>query len=245
MQATTHKHRRSRSRDYKAVKKAVWRCIACERKFAARFHYEQIARFLYCRRPKPFSEVTYAQKRNPSLNCMTHAETLLWRDLASVVNDPSYEMQRRQNAAQELKELREKIDRRSEHLERELLVAACSTESFESRVERMLNKVREFESIDSKKFFEKGIMRYLTAKTQKAAWAASLPLVEYLALEWLRDKRALWQFLGDAFARWKQFQNPTSTRHKSVVIHQLHGSEAVLTYAGNKKYSRWRDRCPA
>ncbi len=49
--------------------------------------------------------------------------------------------------------------------------------------------------------------------------------MEYLALEWLRDKRALWQFLGDAFARWKQFQNPTSTRHKSVVMHQLFGSE--------------------
>ena len=230
----THKHRRSRSRDYKAVKKAVWRCIACDRKFAARDHYEQIARLLYCRRPKPFSEVAYAQKRNASLNCMTHAETLLWRDLASVVNDPSYEMQRRQNAAQELKELREKIDRRSEHLERELLAAACSTESFESRVEKMLNKVREFESIDSKKFFEKGILRYLTAKTRNATWVASLPLLEYLALEWLRDKRSLGRFLDASFARWKDFKNPKSVRHRSIVIHQLHGSQASLDECGEQ-----------
>jgi hypothetical protein len=216
------------------VKKAVWRCIACDRKFAARDHYEQIARLLYCRRPKPFSEVAYAQKRNASLNCMTHAETLLWRDLASVVNDPSYEMQRRQNAAQELKELREKIDRRSEHLERELLAAACSTESFESRVEKMLNKVREFESIDSKKFFEKGILRYLTAKTRNATWVASLPLLEYLALEWLRDKRSLGRFLDASFARWKDFKNPKSVRHRSIVIHQLHGSQASLDECGEQ-----------
>ena len=217
------------------MKKAVWRCVACERKFAARFHYEQIARLLYCRRPKPFSEVTYAQKRNAALSCMTHAEMLLWRDLASVVNDPSYEMQRRQNARQELKELREKIDRRSEHLERELLVAACDTESFESRVERMLNKMGEFQGIDSKKFFEKAILRYLTAKVRHATWAASLPLLEYLALEWLRDKRSLWRFLDASFVRWKDFKNTTSVRHRSVLIHQSHGSQSFLDECEKRK----------
>jgi hypothetical protein len=198
--------------------------------------------------------MTYAEKLNSCLN-MTRADRLLWRDLASVVNDPSYAMQRRQTAARELKELHEEIDRRNERLDRELLfaaqssagfeaceqigrrnervdrellVAALSSGSFESRAERMLKQVREFASINSKKFFEKAILRYLTAKVRNATWAASLPLLEYLALEWLRDKRALWRFLDAAFARWKDFKNPKSVRHRSILIHQLPGSQSVL-----------------
>jgi hypothetical protein len=246
----THEFRTEWRDDQAVEKKAVRRCIGCEGKFRARFHYEQIARLLYGRRPKPLSEVdtmTYPPKRNAYLKCMTHAETLLSRDLASVVNDPSYAMQRRQTASRELSHLQETIERKRERLEGELLVAARSSESFESRAEKMLNK---FASIDSKKFFEKAILRYLIGKVRNATWTASLPLLEYLALEWLRDKRVLWRFLGDAFARWEEFQNPTSTRHKSAVMHQLLGSQSFRENCAERHIepmaevvSRLREQC--
>ena len=213
------------------------RCITCERTFATRFHFKRIADLLYCGRYKPLSKAkkkAYAQKRDAFLHCMTNYERLACEDLSAVLGDPNSGPTQMRHAARKLKELREKIDCRSERLERELLVAACSTESFKSRVERMLNKVREFERIDSKKFFEKAIRRYLTAKTRNATWAASLPLLEYLALEWLRDERSLWRFLDASFARWKDFKNPKSVRHRSIVIHQLHGSQASLDECGKQ-----------
>jgi hypothetical protein len=84
-------------------------------------------------------------------------------------------------------------------------------------------------SIDSKEFFEKAIRRYLTAKVRNATWSASLRLLEYLAFEWLRDERALWRFLDAAFARWKDLlKNPKSVRGRSIVIHQLFGSQSSL-----------------
>ena len=100
----THEFRTEWRDDPAVSKNAVRRCIACEGNFRTRFHYEQIASLLYGRRPKSLSEVermTYAQKRNAYLNCMTQAEILLSRDLMSVFNDPSYAMHRRKNASRQ------------------------------------------------------------------------------------------------------------------------------------------------
>jgi hypothetical protein len=170
--------------------------------------------------------MTYAEKRNAYLNCMTQAETLLSRDLVSVVNDQSYTMHRRVTASLELADLRKEIERRQDHRYGEWVAAACSSESFQSRAERILNK---FANIDSKEFFEKAIRRYLTAKVRNATWSASLRLLEYLAFEWLRDERALWRFLDAAFVRWKDLlKNPKSVRRRSIVIHQLFGSQSSL-----------------
>jgi hypothetical protein len=169
--------------------------------------------------------LTYAEKRAARLNCPTPEQTLLRRDLAAVVHDPSYSMPRRQTARRELDELRQEIDRKTARLDRELLMSGQSQTSFTSRAERILRKVREFERMDSRKFFERTITRYLTAKVQNATWAASLPLLECLSLEWLRDRRSLWKFLDAALARWKEFNDPKSVRHRSIVIHQLNGSK--------------------
>ena len=205
------------------------RCITCQGKFHARFHYEQIARLLYRRRPKPLSEVqrmTYAEKRNAYLNCLTQDESLLSRDLLSVINDQSYTMHRRETASRELADLRKEIERRQEHRYGEWVAAACSSESFPSRAGRMLNK---FANIDSKKFFEKAIRRYLTAKVRNATWTAKLPLLEYLAVEWVRDAKALSRFLDAAFGRWRDLLgNPKSVRGRSIIIHQALGSQSCV-----------------
>jgi hypothetical protein len=225
----THEFR-TESRDDPAVSKnAIRRCIVCQGKFRTRFHYEQIACGLYRRRPKPLSEVqrmTYVEKRNAYLNCMTQDETLLSRDLLSAVNDQSYTMHRRETASRELADLRKEIERRQEQRYGEWVAAACSSESFLSRAERILKK---FANIDSKKFFEKAIRRYLTAKVRNATWPAALWLFEYLALEWLRDKRALWRFLDAAFGRWRDLLgNPKSVRGRSIIIHQALGSQSCV-----------------
>jgi hypothetical protein len=52
------------------------------------------------------------------------------------------------------------------------------------------------------------------------------PAREHFETEWLRDKRALWRFLDDVFQRHKDFKNPKSVRHRSVLIHQLLGSQS-------------------
>ena len=135
-------------------------------------------------------------------------------------------MHRRKNASRQLAALRKEIERRQKQRYREWVGAACSSESFQSRAERLLNKRA---SIDSKEFFEKAIRRYLTAKVRNATWSASLGLLEYLAFEWLRDDRALWRFLDAAFVRWKDLlKNPKSVRRRSIVIHQLFGSQFSL-----------------
>jgi hypothetical protein len=170
----------------------------------------------------------HIQKRDAFLNYMTAAERQACKDSGAVLGDPNSEPAQRQYAAQRLKELRDEIDRRSECLDHELLRAVQSSERFKSRADRMFNKIREFESINSKKFFEKPIRRYLTARLRNATWAASLPLLKYLAVEYVRDPRALWRFLDAAFARWKDFKNPKSVRHRSIIIHQLFCSQFSL-----------------
>jgi hypothetical protein len=225
----THEFKTARRDDPAVSKKFVRRCIACERKFRTRFHYEQIVRLLYHRRPKPLSEVqrmTYAEKRNAYVNCLTQDESLLSRDLLSVVNDQSYTMHRRETASRELADLRKEIERRQEHRYGEWVAAACSSQSFQSRAERMLNK---FGNIDSKKLFGKAVRRYLTAKVRNATWTAKLPLLEYLAVEWVRDPKALSRFLDAAFGRWRDLLgNPKSVRGRSIIIHQALGSQSCV-----------------
>jgi hypothetical protein len=206
-------------------KKAVKRCKACERKMPPRFHYEQIASILYCGRQKPLSEVereSEAEKCSAYLDSMTHEETLLRRDLAAVKNDPAYSIKRRNQASNDLDCLRRVIECREKDRFREWVAASSSAGSFPPHAQRLL---REFERLGAKKFFgrlDRVIQRYLTAKARNATWAASLRLLEYVALEWLRDKRALQGFIKDAFARWEEFENPKSTRHKSAVMHQAY-----------------------
>jgi hypothetical protein len=211
------------------IRERVWRCSTCKQRSRAQFHYEQIAVLLYRRRPKPLSEVermTYAERRKARLDCVTDEEERLLRDLVCVFNDSSCGVERQQKAARQLKELRKEINRRSEQLDDELLIAVQFSESFASRAQRMLGK---FTWIDSRKFFERAIVRYLRARVENVTWATSLPLLHYLALEYMRDKRALWQFLDLAFERWKDLlKNPKSVRRRSILIHQSLGSQSFI-----------------
>ncbi len=62
------------------------------------------------------------------------------------------------------------------------------------------------------------ITRYLLAKEMGQNWAKKLPLLHLLALEYLRDERLLWQFIEAAIKRWKTAGGDTHRR--SVVLHQ-------------------------
>src|SRR5258708_24237748 len=66
------------------------------------------------------------------------------------------------------------------------------------------------------------IRRYLFAREKGASWVASLPLVQALALEWLRDDKALWSFLEACLSRWREIaSNPRSTFRRQAVEQQI------------------------
>jgi hypothetical protein len=205
------------------------RCITCERTFDTRFRFERIAILLYGRRPKPLSKdekKAHTQKRDAFLNCMTDDETQACKDLSAVLGDKNSEPTQRQYAARRLKKLRVNIDARRERLFGELIASSHSGKSFKSRVERLLNNGSVIRFVPR---FEKAIRRYDLAKRRNATWTAKLPLLEYLAVEWVRDPKALSRFLDAAFGRWRDLLgNPKSVRGRSIIIHQALGSQSCV-----------------
>lgn len=68
----------------------------------------------------------------------------------------------------------------------------------------------------------RAIRRYLFERERGAVWVRNMKLLHLLSLEWLRDEKALWQFLGMCFRQWDELKNnPQSTIRRRINIHAV------------------------
>jgi hypothetical protein len=197
---------------------------------AARLNYERIASLAYSLRPKPPPAAPPAQVKKFEVlaNGMTREDMRWDLDLAAVVNDPHYSIERRKYAQQQRNELHGEIERRHKHHLIEFVTATTSREHWESRAKRWLT---EWHRLGKPRFFqrlENAIRRYLMAREKEQSWISDLEFLHLLSIEWLRDPSLVWRFIEACINRWSKIGDPRSLHRRSVVSHQILGIDPEM-----------------
>jgi len=183
--------------------------------------YEEIAQRLFCKRAKPLSLIQQIAKNKilEQIKQSDHAERLWERDLAAVVNDPSYTLERRREALRQFEEIKNEHEQRREELDEQLVSASLSPTHFAASAVRLAYRRRRFGQCEFFSRLDATIRRYLKAQLNGATWASSLPLLHMLALEWHRNQESLRSFLEGCFQRWEETTAPMGTQRQNVIMH--------------------------
>jgi hypothetical protein len=209
-----------------------------------RDHYEAIAKSFYCSRAKrrsPWQQVMLNKAVEKSLTSR-HEEERWEEDLLAVYHDPHYSIDRRRAALQELDEFRKQWEQRAEQQHAEIVKLSIVSGHHPSKSRRLISRFRK----DGRdKFFNRldfVIRRYLKARVEGAQWAvsasstgpaASMPLLQLLALAWLRDKENLWRFLEACLRRWDAASDPKGIHQQNVMMHNICETGIALDANGN------------
>jgi hypothetical protein len=170
--------------------------VDCQRR------YERIAHLLLQQRPKPFlrrQEVT-KKKLVEQINKLDH-------DVART-NTDYFTLEPTPEALRQHQDWVESSEKRREELMEQLVESSISPIHFRSRAERMAHDVTKQGERQHFEQIQIVIQRYLKARINSASWAASLPLLDLLALEWVRDPELLWKFLKFFLQRWELTNAP-------------------------------------
>jgi len=208
-------------------------------------HFRAIAGALYCGRLKRRSlfqrvMLTEAVQR---FRKSRHEEERWESDLLAVYGDPQYSLDRRRAALQELERFRKEWEQLEEQQYDEIVRLSLVTGCHSSRSLRLIRRLKRdgpdkfFDRLDSV------IRRYLKAKLGGAPWASSgkpdtllgfsTSLLQLLALEWLRDKDALWRFLEACLSRWEAVSDPNGIHYQNVLMHNVCETRIALDAKGN------------
>jgi len=195
-----------------------------------RLNYELIAAEVYSPRPKPLRAhfLARARKFDACVNCVTREEALLDRDLAAVSNDPQFSIEWRKYTQQQREELHEQIESRRRDRLVDFVRATTPSEYFKSRAERWLAQRR---ALGKDRFFQRLetlIRRYSVAREKGQSWVSDLELLHLLYIEWLHNATSLWCFIEAALNRWNKISDPRSSHRRSVVAHQILGTDPEI-----------------
>jgi hypothetical protein len=208
------------------------------------FHYRAIAKLLYCRRVKRISQFQQVMRKKAVERFLKsrHQEERLEADLLAVYNAPHYSVDRRKAALQEIGDLRKQWEKLAEQQHAEVVELSIRRTHYPSKSQRLISR---FKSIGRDKFFDRidsVVRRYLKARVEGAHWPVSRPdtqlgvsmsLLQLLALEWLRDKDALWRFLEACLSRWEAVTDPNGIHYQNVLMHNICETRIALDANGN------------
>src|SRR5262249_12765882 len=198
-----------------------------------RNRYEAIARSFYCVRVKRRSlfQQVMLNKAVERFRKSCHEEERFEDDLLAAYHDLQYSLDRRRAALREIEELREQWKQLEEQQHVEIVRLSLPTGHYPPKVQRLICRFRKD---GREKFFNRldsAIRRFLKASVGGAQWTASTPitrlavsmsLLQLLALEWLRDKEALWCFLEACINRWEAVTDPTGIHKQNVMMHNIY-----------------------
>ena len=188
-------------------------------------NYSDIAEALCCVRPKRLSaahQQSYDEAVEALKRGMTDAEQTLRTDLTTVIHDPQYSLERRRQATEELQELQRNADDRQYGRGTDCVAAREPPGVLEPIVKSLNARLQVGGGAKLRNGLNRVVRRYLRANSVvQQLWATSRPLLPLLAIEWVRDDTALWNFIQAVCHRHKKIYQDGSAYRQSVALHQL------------------------